>query len=411
VSTQGQLSTQARRATRKTTLEVADDCPTLQRLHAPGLKPAGGWAAPRKTRFFQYPHVEARPRLTGAALFQPLFELGFGPAFFASLDPSELDPHRIGRVLRSAHGRLQLATVDGIQGAILDGPLRDRRHPTVVGDWVVLRLGDPVVAVRRLERTSTLARRDPAGGPQIVAANVDRAVICTAADRDWRVRRIERWLAVVAESGCEPALLLTKADLHPDPQGLLAEIAAWAPSLPVAAVSRVTGDGRDALMGLLEPGKTTSLLGSSGVGKSTLVNWILGADERDVGELRRDGRGRHTTTDRHLYRLESGAWLLDNPGVRQVGPLSDAGLADAFPEIAAAVCRFRDCAHNGEPGCAVQASIDRGEIAEDRLASWHKLQREVAFEARRTDAIARQVERARWKQIQKAHRRREDRYP
>ena len=327
----------------------------------------------------------------------------------ARLLPDELEPARIGRVTHSSHGALRVVTVDGPTGAIVAPSIREKRDPIVVGDWVVLRLGDPVVAYRRVERTTTLARRDPAGGVQVVAANVDRAIVCTAADRDWNLRRVERWLAVVADSGAEPALLITKADLHPDPAALLAELRVWSPDLPAAAVSRVTGIGRDDVLGLLEPGKTASFLGSSGVGKSTLVNWILGEETQEIGELRRDGRGRHTTTDRHLFHLPNGAWLLDNPGVREVGPVSEAGIAEAFPEIeeAADACRFRDCHHDTEPGCRIRTALEAGTIDPERLAAWRKLLRELAFEERRADPAAQAAARKRPKQIHKAHKRRD----
>jgi ribosome biogenesis GTPase len=331
--------------------------------------------------------------------------LGFGPAFLAQLSPEQLDDPPIGRVRFSARGHVQLDTSRGVVGAILEGPLRDGTAPTVVGDWVIVRFDhDPPLVTRRLERTSTFRRRDPHEGVQVVAANIDVAVVCAPADTAFNLRRLERWLLVAGEAGAEPAVVLTKCDLHPDPKALVAEVAALSPGLRVVATSAVDGTGRDELLALFEPGRTIALLGTSGVGKSTLVNWVLGDDTQDTGPVREhDGRGRHTTTARHLFRLENGAWLLDNPGIRQIGPTGDVDLGDAFPEIEAAAerCRFRDCAHDGEPGCAVGDGIADGTIDEGRLASWQKLQRELAWHARREDPRALATERRGWKRRSK----------
>ena len=344
------------------------------------------------------------PSIPGYTL-NSLRSLGFGPAFFAQLSPDQIDDPPIGRVQFSARGHVQLDTPRGVIGAILEGPLRDGSDPTVVGDWVLVRFDhDPPLVTRRLERTSTVRRRDPHHGVQVVAANIDVAVVCMPADAAFNFRRLERWLLVAGEAGAEPAVVLTKSDLHSDPVALVAEVEALSPGLRVVATSAVDGTGREALLALFEPGKTVALLGLSGVGKSTLVNWVLGDDAMDTGPIREhDGRGRHTTTARHLFRLENGAWLLDNPGIRQVGPTGDVDLGDAFPEIeeAAARCRFRDCAHDGEPGCAVQDGIIDGTLESERLAAWQKLARELAWHARREDPRALATERRGWKRRSK----------
>lgn len=331
--------------------------------------------------------------------------LGFGPDFLAQLDLTDLsdpDGPPVGRVAFTAHGHARLLTATGERAAIVDGPLR--HDPPVVGDWVWARAGDPYVMTRRFERRNTLRRRDPAGGAQVVAANVDVALICTALGRDLSARRLERWLAVAADAGAEPVVVLTKADA-----GDVADAVALARGVtdaPVVPVSVYADTGRDALVAHLGEGRTAALLGSSGVGKSTLLNWLAGTAQA-TGAVRADERGRHTTTARHLLPLPGHAWVIDNPGTRQVGPL-DADAVDAgFPEVEAlaAGCRWSDCAHATEPGCAVVAAVDAGTLPAARLEAWRKLRREIAYEARRGDPVAEAAERDRWKRIHVAARR------
>ena len=236
--------------------------------------------------------------------------------------------------------------------------------------------------------------------PQVVAANVDVALVVDAVPPN--VRRLERYLALAWESGAEPVVVLTKRDLADAlPGGLdaaLADVAAVAPGVRVLATSAVTGEGLDALGGLLAPGRTAVLLGVSGTGKSTLVNRLVGAARMRTGDVRDDGKGRHTTTHRELVRLPGGALLVDTPGMRELRLWdADDGLARAFDDVTslAAACRFVDCAHDAEPGCAVRAAVDAGTLPAERLASWRALARELAWQARRADARAQSEERAR----------------
>ena len=221
------------------------------------------------------------------------------------------------------------------------------------------------------------------------------------------VRRIERLLTLAWDSGAAPVVVLTKADLHPDPEQAVEDLLPHAPGVPVVVTRAADGDVAT-LAPYALPGTTLVLLGASGAGKSTVVNALAGGQVMATGDVRDvDGKGRHTTTHRELVVLPSGAVVIDTPGLRGVALAgSEEGLAKSFSDVEdlAAACRFADCGHVGEPGCAVQASIDAGDLSAARMESWHKLQRELAFQARRTDLRLRAEERAKWKSITKAQR-------
>jgi ribosome biogenesis GTPase len=278
----------------------------------------------------------------------------------------------------------------------LDGKmLRDVRTRgalrPVVGDWVEVSPDGIVVALR--PRRTRLARK-AAGAhdvEQVIAANVDIAFVATAADGDVNERRLERYLAVVLDGGVEPVILLTKADVCADIEAERARVRSVAPGVDFVAVSAKTGEGVDEVarrMARKAPGGpcVAALLGSSGVGKSTLVNRLLGEGRQKVGDLRVDGRGRHTTTRRELVQLPGGGMLLDMPGMRELG-LIDAteGLGEAFAEVSAlaARCRFRDCRHGEEPGCEVRAALETGAVDALRVESWRKLGEEIAQRGKR----------------------------
>ncbi len=231
-------------------------------------------------------------------------------------------------------------------------------------------------------------------------------LLVSGLDHDFNPRRIERYVALTLSGGAEPVIVLNKADVCDDVAGRIADANAVAPGVPVRVVAARNGTGMASLTPLLEPGRTVALLGSSGVGKSTLVNALLGWQRQQTGDVRSDDqRGRHTTTARELVRLESGALLIDSPGMRSVGMWdNEGGVAAAFADIDALAtgCRFTDCSHDGEPGCAVSAAIGDGRLAAARLESRRKLAREAAAEARKHDAALRAGERRRWKIIQKS---------
>jgi len=274
----------------------------------------------------------------------------------------------------------------------------------VVGDWVALESGCRIAGV--LPRRTAFSRKHPgsATSEQVIAANVDVLFVVSGLDGDFSSRRLERYLLLAWESGAKPVIVLNKADVCIDVAEAAWSVSALASGAPVVLISALTGWGMAALEAHLQPGLTTALAGSSGAGKSTLVNRLLGCEQQRVQEVRADdSRGRHTTVRRELF-LAPGGWLLiDTPGLRELqlwaGPDS---LDAAFHDIAtlAANCRFRDCRHQGEPGCAVAASgIDQA-----RLANYTKMQRELAHLDRKLDQRAAQEEKRRIKRIHRAMR-------
>ena len=297
--------------------------------------------------------------------------------------------------------------------ADLAGRLRktsDKLARPVVGDWIAVVDGADRASIQQvLERRTTLLRR--AAGtmrePQVVAANVDVFFVVTTANRDFNERRLERYVTAVWNSGAQPVVVLNKIDLDVDLDPLLEAIARAALGVPLVRASAATGAGLDELRSHIRPGRTMGFVGSSGVGKSSLTNRLLGRDVQAVAGLRNDDRGRHTTSARELFELEGGGMLIDTPGMRELGLLEDAGGLDAtFPDVlgAAERCRFRDCSHDGEPGCAVAAAIAAGELPAERLASYHKLLREIAAAERARDPLLASRTKARSKATQRAMR-------
>lgn len=321
-----------------------------------------------------------------------------------------------GRIIVHHRGGYRLITeggeVDARASGALMGAAGDAARPAA-GDWVAveLRPGETTALVQAvLPRRTAFIRKasGPRGGAQVVAANVDVALLVASLNSDLNLRRMERYLATTYESGAEPVVVLTKADLAEDSAAAIADVQAIALSAPVLALSSKTGQGLEALMAHLAPGRTAVLLGSSGAGKSTLLNALLGEEKMDTGAIREaDERGRHTTTHRELVLLPSGGLVLDTPGMRELG-LWDAqvGVAATFADIEtlAANCRFGDCAHGREPGCAVQVAIAAGDLALDRLRAFQKLEAELAFERRRADPRAAQENKKVWISRHKASR-------
>jgi ribosome biogenesis GTPase len=241
----------------------------------------------------------------------------------------------------------------------------------------------------------------------VLAANIDTVFVVTGLDEDFSARRLERYLTLAWESGATPAVVLTKADLCDDPLAMLLEAEQVAVGVQAHVVSNVTGEGLDELVTYLAPAKTVALLGSSGVGKSSLVNRLFNDEVQATKELAEDGTGRHTTTARQLFRLPGGAMLVDTPGLREVQLWdADEGIQEAFSDVdeLAADCRFNDCAHMREPGCAVQAAIDEGRLPRDRLQSYRALQRELKRLAAKQDGRLRAEERK--KRVKQARSRR-----
>lgn len=309
----------------------------------------------------------------------------------------------------------------GVDGAELPAEVSGRfRHEAAaradfpgVGDFVGVRRSDdgPAMIHALLPRRSVFLRR--AAGEQteaqVVAANVDVVFIVTAFDHDLNLRRLERYLTLAWESGARPVILINKSDLCEDVEPVLADVAPIALSVPVHALSALASDGVRAIASYLEPGKTIALIGSSGVGKSTLVNDLLGAEVQATNAVREsDSRGRHTTTHRQLFVLPSGGMLIDTPGMRELQLwVADEGLDATFGDIEALAreCRYANCRHANEPDCAVRAAIESGTLAEDRLASYEKLGRELEHVHARTDRLAANDRKRRDKSIHREMRR------
>lgn len=317
-----------------------------------------------------------------------LESLGWSAHWAERLDALGEKDLRPGRVVWQGSGQARLADGTGEHRAVLGGRLRvaDEALP-VVGDWVAAEAAGDVWRVAHvLPRRSTIVR-EVAGTrtePQVLAANVTMVLVVTD-PHDFSPRRLERY--ALASQGADLAVVFNKADLVPERGPLWRAVERALPGVPVVFVSALLGEGLDELAPLLPRGATLAFVGSSGVGKSTLVNRLLGVDRQATGPVREhDRRGQHTTTERALLFLPGGAMVIDTPGLRELTPWFD-GRNAAFADIGAlaAGCRFRDCAHGDEPGCAVRAAVERGEIDAGRVANLAKLQREAAYQESRAD--------------------------
>jgi ribosome biogenesis GTPase len=331
--------------------------------------------------------------------------LGWGPdlanafSLLLSQSPSPLVP---ARVVRQERGLLTVQSSERALLARASGRLL--HHATgaealpAIGDWVALQppVGDGEALLHAvLPRRSVLMRRE-AGSEhegQLIAANLDVVFLVAGLDGNFNPRRIERALTMAWASGAMPVVVLSKADLHPSVSDRVLEVEALAPGVPVLALSAQQGTGLEELLAQLPAGKTGALLGSSGVGKSTLVNRLLEEARLATQPVRpEDDKGRHTTTHRQLFVLPHGGLLIDGPGMRELGLWGDEeeGLSQAFSDVLelAADCRFSDCSHGREPGCAVRAAVEAGELSPERLQSFEKLQREQAYHARKESGSA-----------------------
>ncbi|MEW6271749.1 MAG: ribosome small subunit-dependent GTPase A [Thermodesulfobacteriota bacterium] len=339
-----------------------------------------------------------------------LATLGWDPFFAEQLrDDAGAGP---ARVVAEQRGAYRILGADDVESwAAVPGRLRREAGSLgmpAVGDWVLARrhAGAARATIERvLDRRSAFTRR-AAGqdAPQVVAANVDVVLIVTSMNRDFNPRRLERYLTLAWNSGATPAIVLSKADLCTEQQQVVADVAAVAPDVPVHVASARDGRGLAELEAYVRPGRTAVLLGSSGVGKSTLVNALAGRELQAVADTLADDRGRHTTTSRQLLFLPSGGMIIDTPGMREVGLVGDEeGLERAFGDVTAiaARCRFSDCRHDTEPGCAVVAALASGELPPERWESYAKLQRELAFQATLADQDEARRAKARGKRLQR----------
>ena len=341
-----------------------------------------------------------------------LESLGWDAGWASELEGLEQPDLIPGRVAAQHRGEYAVWTESGDVRAEVAGALQYQRAVggvlPAVGDWVGLRgrmEGGRATIHAVLRRRSAIARKtaDRNSVDQVLAANVEVVFLLTSLDDDFSLRRLERYLATAWESGAEPVVVLTKTDLCADVAEHVLEAEGVAVGVPVLPVSNVTGDGIEAVDAYVRPGRTAVLLGSSGVGKSSLLNRLAGRELMRTAEIAADGTGRHTTTHRELLRLESGGLVIDTPGLREL-QLFEGDLSSAFSDVEelAADCRFRDCAHRREPGCAVLAAVDNGVLELDRLRSWRKLQRELASIAARADKRLHAERKRRWRQHARA---------
>jgi len=334
------------------------------------------------------------------------FDSSWREAFEAIARPGAVPARVVG------DGRDAWRVTTGGGGELLarvPGKFRHEGQPLpVAGDWAAVdaRPAEGSATIHAvLPRRTRLARRTAGreAREQVVAANVDTVFVVSALDRELNARRLERWLALVYDGGASPVVVLNKSDRLEEGLADLAEVDAVAAGVPVLRVSALTGDGFGDLETQLRPARTVALVGSSGVGKSTILNRLLGEERFATKPVREDDdRGRHTTSARRLARLPGGAILLDTPGLREVGLAGGAdALATVFDDVTelAESCRFRDCRHDTEPGCAVREAVADGRLAAERFEGFRKLEREAAHEVRKTDALARIEELKKWKRV------------
>ncbi|MFI6578964.1 ribosome small subunit-dependent GTPase A [Nocardiopsis sp. NPDC050513] len=341
----------------------------------------------------------------------PLTPYGWSPRVEAAFDAVALTSEHVllpARVAAARRGGAEVLLPEPETAehapAVRRAARTDPAGAPTSGDWVaVRRSGDAWLVEAVLERSSALVRQGVAtdSHDQVLAANVDAVLICEAADQGPNVGRLERFLTLAWASGAAPVVAVTKADLAGDRLPEVVELVeSVAGGADVHTVSAHTGDGLDDLARRLLPGSTWVLLGTSGAGKSSLVNAVAGRTLMDTGEIRGDKRGRHTTTRRQLLTLPGGAMVLDIPGVRRIDVPGDAdGVDRTFDDIQefAERCRFADCSHGPEPGCAVVAAVDEGELDARRLERWNRLRREAERNRSRADRRLREEEKRRWK--------------
>jgi ribosome biogenesis GTPase len=348
-------------------------------------------------------------------LTQTLQALGWNDFFAQHFAPFSEEGFHVGRIALEHKHLYRIYTEHGELLGEIAGKMRyaafGREDYPAVGDWVVI---SPRPEERKATIHAVLPRkskfsRKAAGESveeQIVATNVDTVFLVNALNHDFNLRRMERYLILAWESGANPVILLSKADLCDDVEQKVAEVESIAVGVPVHVISSEQNMGLDAVRPYLNEGTTVALLGSSGVGKSTLINRLYGGDKQKVKEVREgDDRGRHTTTHRELICLPQGGLIIDTPGMRELQMWeADEGFRDAFDDIEslASGCRYRDCTHGKEPGCAIKAALKDGILSRARYDNYQKLQRELAYLARKEDVKLQLAEKEKWKKIHQA---------
>ena len=338
-----------------------------------------------------------------------LENLGYSAEFSNAFENLSLDDAVPGRVVWQSAYSYRIQCESGEIAAEPTGKVKAADLPAV-GDWVAVRpqaTGEMGTILAILPRKSAFSRNaaGKAVNEQVVATNIDNVLIVTDLDQDFNLRRIERYITLVYNSGAGPVVVLNKTDLSADVETAILQTQDVSPGVPVYALSAGEDQGIEQLVDHLGHGKTVAFLGSSGVGKSTIINRLLGEDRMEVGEVREaDGKGRHTTTHRELVALPDGGAVIDTPGMREIQVWGDEdGLADAFPEIdeLAAACHFRNCRHDSEGGCAVREALDSGGLNTARFDSYMKLRAEFESLDRRRSQQARMEEKREGKRFAK----------
>jgi len=352
-----------------------------------------------------------------------LNRLGWTPFFFFFIKSIKNDDVITARVFLIHKDQYQLFTEDGEIIAKLAGIFHKKQvlksDFPAVGDWVTLEVNpqnQSAIIRSVLPRKSSFSRKVSSGRKrrsgglteeQIIAANIDTVFITVGLDRDFNIRRIERYLTLVYNSGADPVIILNKSDLCSDLENKMAETESVAFGVPILVVSAKQKTGLEALTEYLVEGKTISLVGSSGVGKSTIINSLLGEERQVVQEISESvGKGTHTTTHRELIFVPSGGIIMDNPGMREIQLWGDEGdLRESFQDIdeLAKECRFNDCQHEKEPGCAVKEALEDNELDENRYQNYIKLKKELWYLEERKNKNSRQLEKAKWEKILKGH--------
>lgn len=330
---------------------------------------------------------------------------GLSPFFIDQISESDRNSYTLGRIINEEKGAFRLVTDEGIKTAQISGRYEfrclDEKDLPAVGDWVLCFGDDHLLIDRLLTRSTALARRK-AGSEnrsQLIAANLDFVLIVTSLNTDLNIRRLERYLTLAINGGIKPVIVLSKADLANGNSATLALQQALY-GIDSYVVSATTGTNMQVLTELFSNGQTGALVGSSGVGKSTILNYLLGENKQLVQDIRsEDDRGRHTTTSRSMFQLPHGGVLIDMPGIREVGMTEDdSGARDVFRDLdqSAVNCRFSNCTHDTEPGCAIQAAVAAGDLDLERIKSWQKLKREqLRHEAARDTRLMMEIKKKR----------------
>jgi ribosome biogenesis GTPase len=294
-----------------------------------------------------------------------------------------------GRIIQQNKELYQVITEKGEFLCGLSGKFRyENTSPEsfpCIGDFVLISPEDNQQGVihRLISRTSALSRRAAGKGKhqQIMAANIDKILICMALNKDFNIRRLERYITLAYDSNAVPVIILTKADLSENLESQICKVKGIAFGVDILLTDFTDDESFEAVKNCFKPGQAGVFIGSSGVGKSTIINALLGSEDIETSGLRNDDKGRHTTTSRSLYFLENGGMVIDTPGIREVG-VENVNISQSFSDIEklAENCRFSDCSHTSEPGCAILAAVENGELEEERLKSYFKLKKEAQYE-------------------------------